>query len=163
MNLAGCTLVLGLGATAVMDAWGIARRPLLSLPRPDYGLVGRWLVHMAHGRFRHDAIAASAPMRGEALVGWSAHYLTGVAFAAVLVGLWGVEWLRHPTLWPALAVGLGSTAAPFLLMQPGMGAGIASARARRPGAARLQTIVTHTVFGLGLYAAGHLVSRLCFD
>jgi hypothetical protein len=118
---------------------------------------------MAHGRFRHDAIAASAPMRGEALVGWSAHYLTGVAFAAVLVGLWGVEWLRHPTLWPALAVGLGSTAAPFLLMQPGMGAGIASARARRPGAARLQTIVTHTVFGLGLYAAGHLVSRLCFD
>lgn len=162
MNLIACTLIIGSGATAVMDLWGIARRPLLSIPRPDYGLVGRWFGHMARGRFRHDAIGSSAPVRGEALLGWTAHYLTGVAFAAVLVGLAGVEWIRHPTPWPALAVGLASTAAPFLVMQPGMGAGIASRRARRPGAARLQTVLTHTVFGLGLYAAGHLTSRVCF-
>jgi len=41
-----------------------------------------------------------------------------------------------------------------------MGAGIAASRTPRPGAARLQSLVTHAVFGLGLYAAGCLVSFL---
>jgi DUF2938 family protein len=50
--------------------------------------------------------------------------------------------------------------APFLLMQPGMGAGIAASRTPRPVAARLQTLVTHGIFGLGLYAAGWATSLL---
>lgn len=161
MDLFQCTLITGVGATAVMDAWGIARRPLLSIPAPDYALVGRWLGHMAHGRFRHEAIAASAPVPGEALIGWTAHYVIGIAFAATLVGLWGVDWLRQPTLGPALAVGVATVAAPFLVMQPGMGAGIAASRSRRPAAARVQTLVTHAVFGLGLYLAGSVAARVC--
>jgi hypothetical protein len=51
-------------------------------------------------------------------------------------------------------------AAPFFLMQPGMGAGIAASRTRRPAAARFQSLVTHGVFGLGLYAAGWAASLL---
>jgi hypothetical protein len=43
-------------------------------------------------------------------------------------------------------------------MQPGMGAGIAARRTPRPSAARFQSVVTHTIFGLGLYAAGWLTS-----
>jgi hypothetical protein len=52
-----------------------------------------------------------------------------------------------------LAVGIGTVAAPFLLMQPGMGAGLAARRSPRPAAARLHSLVTHAVFGLGLYAS----------
>jgi hypothetical protein len=48
-------------------------------------------------------------------------------------------------------VGIGTVAAPFFLMQPGMGAGIAASRTPRPNAARLQSLLTHAVFGLGLY------------
>jgi hypothetical protein len=55
---------------------------------------------------------------------------------------------------PAVLVGLGTVAAPFLLMQPGMGAGIAGCRTPRPAVTRIQSLVTHTIFGLGLYAAG---------
>ena len=47
----------GIGATAVIDLWAIARRRLLGLPAPNYGLVGRWLAHMPRGRFRHESIA----------------------------------------------------------------------------------------------------------
>jgi len=54
---------------------------------------------------------------------------------------------------PALAVGIGTVAAPFFLMQPGMGAGIAASRTPRPNAARLQSLLTHAVFGLGLYVS----------
>jgi Protein of unknown function (DUF2938) len=160
MNYLLFTVFIGVGATAVMDLWGLARKPLLGIAPPNYALVGRWIAHMTHGRFRHDSIAASAPVRGEHIIGWTAHYLTGIAFAALLTGIWGLAWLRHPTIGPALAVGIGTVAAPFLLMQPGMGAGIAASRTLRPAFARLQSLITHAVFGLGLYATGraaHLI------
>jgi hypothetical protein len=143
MDYLASTLVIGAGATLVMDGWGVARQRLLGMPAMDYGLVGRWLAHLPRGRFRHQRIAAMPPVRGERLIGWTAHYLTGVAFAGVLLALWGIDWARNPTLAPALIVGIGSVAAPFLVMQ-----------------ARLQSLVTHTVFGLGLYAAGWLQSIL---
>lgn len=160
MDYLVCTLLIGAGATAVMDLWAVARKRLLGTPAPNYGLVGRWFAHMPRGRFRHDSIAAASPMRGERLIGWSAHYLIGIAFAAMLTGIWGLAWVYHPTIGPALIVGIGTVAAPFLVMQPGMGAGIAASRAPRPAAARLQSVVTHAIFGLGLYAAGWAVSFL---
>lgn len=154
MDYLVCTFVTGVGATALMDLWAIARRRAFGIPLPDYGLVGRWLAHLARGRFRHESIAASAPVRGEFVIGWTAHYLTGIVFAALLLGIWSLSWVRHPTIGPALIVGIGTVAAPFLVMQPGMGAGVAARRTRRPGAARLQSLVTHGIFGIGLYAAG---------
>ena len=60
--------------------------------------------------------------------------------------------------------GIGSVAAPFFVMQPAMGAGIAASRTPRPAAARLHSLVTHTVFGLGLYATALVISvamRVC--
>jgi Protein of unknown function (DUF2938) len=158
MNYLTFAVLTGAGATVVMDLWGIARKRLLGIPAMNYGLVGRWLAYLARGRFRHDAIAATPPVKGEHLIGWSAHYLIGIAFAAVLLAIYGLDWIRQPTLVPALLVGIGSVAAPFLIMQPGMGAGIAASRTPRPAAARLQSLITHAIFGLGLYAAGWLVA-----
>src|SRR5690242_18584742 len=115
-------VLIGAGATLVMDLWVLARRRMLGIPAMSYGLVGRWLGHMARGRFRHERIAASSPIRGELAIGWAAHYLIGIAFAAILLAIWGLDWARRPTLAPALIVGIGSVLAPFLVMQPGMGA-----------------------------------------
>jgi len=94
------------------------------------------------------------------VIGWTAHYAIGMAFAAVLLAAVGLEWLQRPTLAPALLVGIGTVAAPFLLMQPGMGAGFFASRTPRPGAARIRSLVTHTVFGFGLYVAGWLTHFL---
>src|SRR5687767_12452755 len=87
----------GAGATAVMDLWTIARTRIFGVRPVDYGLVGRWLAYMPRGQFRHDPIAASPAVRGERLIGWTAHYLVGVAFAATLLAIWGLDWARHPT------------------------------------------------------------------
>jgi hypothetical protein len=144
---------IGIGATALMDVWGLARTRLLRMAAADYGLVGRWIAYLPRGRFRHDPIAATPRVRGEHAIGWTAHYLVGIAFAAVLLAVWGLDWARQPSLAPALIVGIGSVAAPFLLMQPGMGAGLAARRTPRPGVARLQSLITHAVFGVGLYLA----------
>ncbi|QOZ30893.1 DUF2938 domain-containing protein [Bradyrhizobium sp. CCBAU 53421] len=149
-------VLIGAGATIVMDIWGIVRTRVLGIPSLDYALVGRWLGHLASGCLCHDRIAASPPVAGERAIGWAAHYLIGVGLAGVLLAIVGLDWVRQPTIAPALLVGIGSVAAPFLVMQPAMGAGLAASRTPRPWASRLQSLVTHAVFGVGLYAAGLL-------
>lgn len=156
-----CSVITGIGATAVMDLWGILRERLLGVAQADYGLVGRWLIWMTRGRFRHDPIAASPAMPYERLIGWLSHYLIGIAFAALLLASFGPAWIHEPTLGPALIVGIATVAAPFLLMQPGMGAGVAASRTRNPWSARLHSLITHAIFGLGLYVAGIVASTFC--
>ena len=156
MNYLVGAVLTGVGATAVIDLWALARNKLFGIAPLDYALVGRWFLHMRHGRFRHERIATAPAVQGERLIGWAAHYAIGIAFAAVLLALWGPHWARQPTLMPALIVGIGSALAPFLVLQPGMGAGIAARRTARPAAARFQTLITHGIFGLGLYAAAQI-------
>lgn len=160
MNYVTFTLIVGVGATAISDIWGVMRSTLFGIPFPNYRLVGRWIGHMKHGRFRHASIAASAPIRGEHILGWTAHYLIGVAFSALLITIGGVEWRQHPTIGLAILVGVGTVAAPFLLMQPGMGAGIAASRTPNPVAARQQSLIFHAVFGLGLYVTAWVTHLL---
>lgn len=161
MDYLAHAVLIGGGATALLDLWTLARQWATGTPMPDYGLVGRWFAYMARGRFRHDAIAATPPVRGEAVIGWTMHYLVGITFAFALLAVWGLQWARQPTPGPALIVGIGSVLAPFLLMQPGMGAGIAARRTPKPAAARLRSLVMHTIFGVSLYLAGVLLS-LCY-
>lgn len=151
------TLLTGIGATALLDLFSLARARATGTPVPDYALVGRWLAHVARGQFTQAAIARSAPAAGEAVIGWTAHYAIGIGFAAMLVVGFGGEWTRAPALSPALIVGIGSVAAPFLIMQPGMGLGLFARRAPNPRAARLRSLTTHLVFGFALYASGWAV------
>ena len=116
MNTLAFALVTGVGATALLDLWGLARKPLLGLARPDYAPLGRWVAHMRQGRFLHRSIAAATAVRGERLLGWSVHYLTGIVFAAGLLALGGTTWMERPTAGLALAVGMATVLAPFLLM-----------------------------------------------
>src|SRR5262245_20585326 len=106
-------VLVGVGATAVMDLWILARTRLLGIPAQSYALVGRWIAGLARGRFRHERIATSPAVRGELAIGWTAHYLIGIAFAALLLAVFGIDWTRRPTLAPALAVGIGTVLAPF--------------------------------------------------
>ncbi|MBB4220004.1 hypothetical protein GGD71_000751 [Variovorax guangxiensis] len=158
MKLLASAVLIGTGATALIDLWGVARKRLLGVPSLDYALVGRWLAWLPRGRFFHMPIATTPPVRGERLLGWVAHYAIGIAFAAVLLAVWGHGWLLAPTPGPAMLIGIGSVAAPFFVMQPAMGAGIAASRTPRPAIARLHSLVTHAVFGLGLYTTGRALA-----
>jgi hypothetical protein len=146
-------ILIGAGATAFLDFTSVLRARLFSAPPPNYALVGRWLAHAARGRVLHDAIAKSPPVQGEGAIGWTAHYVIGIAFAGALLIVWP-DWASEPTLVPAMVVGIGSVLAPFLIMQPGMGAGLAASRTPDPNEARLRSLVTHALFGAGLYVAG---------
>ncbi|KGE01352.1 membrane protein [Achromobacter sp. RTa] len=146
-------LLIGVGATAVMDLWALFLKHCLRAPSLDYAMVGRWIGHVARGRLTHEAIGRAAPVTGERALGWAAHYAIGVFFAAALLAVAGLEWAQRPTLLPALLFGLISVAAPFLILQPGMGAGIAASRTPKPNTARLRSLMAHASFGIGLYLA----------
>lgn len=145
-------VLIGVGATAFMDLTSLLRTRL-GTPFPDYGLVGRWLAHVARGPVKHEAIAQSAPVEGEALIGWVAHYVIGIAYAVLLLLTWP-GWEAQPTLATAMLIGIGTVLAPFLIMQPCMGAGFFASRTPAPNTARLRSLMTHALFGLGLYLAG---------
>lgn len=151
--------LIGIGATAVFDLW-VRLLVLLRLPAANWALVGRWFAHAGRGRFAHADIAAAPPVRGEAAIGWIMHYLVGILFAAALLAIWGLDWARAPTLGPALAVGLVTVLAGWLILAPGMGAGIASRKRPNPNRIRLVQVAGHVVFGLGLYLAAVLVEAL---
>jgi hypothetical protein len=51
---------------------------------------------------------------------------------------------------------------PWLVMQPSFGLGIAASKAPKPTQARLKSLMTHTVFGLGLYLWAVLLGPLLF-
>lgn len=142
---------MGVGASLFMDAWNLLLKRAFSIPSLNYCLLGRWFLHTPAGTFAHPSIAAAAPKRCECVVGWVAHYTIGVVLALIFVVLAPAGWLARPTLLPALFYGVGTVVFPLFVLQPALGLGIASARTPRPWQARMKSLATHVIFGVGLY------------
>jgi len=150
-------IAVGLGATIVMDLCAIfLKRASTSLRQ--LLLCGRWLRYMPEGIFRHSSIAAAPQKPAECTVGWIAHYAIGVIFALTLVLMASPQWLREPTVLPAMILGLATVAIPFFVMQPSFGLGIAASKTPNPTQARLRSLTNHAVFGLGLYISALAIS-----
>jgi hypothetical protein len=143
--------VIGIGAALFMDLWNLFLKRAFSIPSLNYCLLGRWLGHMTDGTFRHSNIAAAARKPFECTLGWTAHYTIAIGLALGFVQFVSADWLARPTLLPALLYGIATVVFPFIILQPALGLGLASSKAPQPTRARLKSLATHTVFGVGLY------------
>jgi hypothetical protein len=152
-------VLIGVGATLSIDLWALFLRRAFRVRSLDYCLLGRWILHMPQGVFAHDSIVASPAKPYECRIGWGAHYSIGVAFALAFLLVAPEGWLERPTPLPALAFGVATVAVPYFTLQPAFGLGVAASRTPSPNRARLKSLTTHAVFGLGLYACGFLLSR----
>lgn len=150
--------LIGVGATLTFDLWALFLKHAFKIPASNICLVGRWLRYMPEGIFKHSNLASAPPKSAECTLGWAAHYLTGILFACAFVAFAGDNWLQHPTPMPAVFFGVVTVLAPFLIMQPLFGLGIAASRTSNPAQARLRSLMNHTVFGIGLYLFGAGVS-----
>lgn len=150
-------VLMGIGATVIMDLWLMFMRAL-GVPTLNFALVGRWVGHLCHGRFSHTRIGQARPVRREVELGWIVHYATGIVFAVLLACIQGLAWLQAPTPAPAIIVGAATVVVPLFLIQPAMGAGFASSRTPAPGRNCLRSVMPHTVFGLGLYLSAVLIA-----
>jgi len=153
-------VLLGILATAFMDIWAAVAKYWLRLPTADWALVGRWFGHLPRGTFTHSSIANAPSIRNELVLGWVGHYVIGViyglAYAFLVLGIFSAV----PSLGSALGFGLATLFAPWLILQPAMGAGFFARRTPRPAVVRLVNISMHSVFGGSLYLAWLLIRRL---
>lgn len=149
---------IGVGATAVLDVWlTVLKR--LGVPTGSFALIGRWVAHMARGKFSHASISKAEPVTNELAIGWFTHYAVGIAFAAVLIALQGSGWVQQPTLVPAFLTGLATVAMPLFVMQPAMGSGFAASKTPTPLKNCARSIANHAVFGIGMYLAAIAITR----
>jgi len=151
--------LIGAGATMVMDVWAALLRRF-GVPSLNFAFLGRWLGHLPEGRWFHTRIAEAEPIRGELVIGWCAHYSIGITFAALLLAVFGLQWARSPTLLPALFIGIATVVAPLFILQPALGAGVASLKTPTPLFNTFKSLITHTVFGVGLFLAARATALL---
>jgi len=152
-------VLVGIGATAMMDAW-LWLLSRLGVPTAGIAMVGRWVGHFARGDFAHAAISKAPPIPFELGLGWLTHYLVGIVYAVVLVSLQGSAWLHQPTLLPALVFGAATVVAPWLVMQPAMGAGFLAMKTPAPLKNCLRNLANHAVYGAGLYVTAAALTEV---
>lgn len=155
-------VLVGLGATLLIDLWALFLRRAFSIPSLNLCLLGRWVLYIPEGKIVHESITATPPKSHECTVGWITHYLIGTAFALLFVLLASGSWLARPTLLPALAFGIATVLVPFFTMQPSFGLGVAASKTPHPNRARLKSLMTHSVFGVGLYVCAYVLSHTLF-
>jgi hypothetical protein len=153
-------IIIGLGATLLIDVWAFFLRRAFGVQSLNYCMLGRWVLHMPNGQFAHTSIAAAARKTHECKVGWTTHYLIGVMLTVTFIAVAPINWLKTPTLLPALAFGVGTVLIPFFTLQPALGLGIASSKTAHPYKARLKSFATHVVFGAGLWVWARLLGGL---
>lgn len=150
-------LVVGILATIFMDLFALGQKKLLGIASLNYCLVGRWLLYMPGGQFRHHTILQTQPRSGECALGWVSHYVIGVLFAALFYLLAGMQ-PGQASFAAVVLFGVATVVVPFFVMQPGLGFGVMAAKTPAPATARMRSVVAHASYGLGLFLALRLVS-----
>lgn len=153
-------IFIGMGATLTFDIWGLFLKHVFKIPPSNFCLVGRWVLYMPEGIFRHENITTIQRKTGECATGWITHYMIGITFAIIFILVVGADWMLKPAFIPALIFGAATVAAPFFIMQPLFGFGFASSKTANPAQAILRSLTNHTAFGVGLYLAGSLFNYL---
>jgi Protein of unknown function (DUF2938) len=143
--------LIGVIATVFLDLWAAIAKHIFGLPTANWAMVGRWFGHMPRGILRHYPISDAPPIRNELALGWIGHYVIGVLYALAYLYLVQALLSREPSFASAFVFGLATLFAPWLIMQPAMGAGVFASRTPHPVVTRLTNLTMHAVFGASLY------------
>ncbi len=151
--------LVGVGGTIVLDLWALFIARVMGLSATNWAMVGRWFGNIPRGQFVHETMTKAEPVKGELAIGWIAHYAIGIGYGLLLPAFWGQDWIDRPTLLPPMILAWVLLVAPYFMMMPGMGMGIAGSRTPKPNVARLKSVMGHSVFGLGMYATAMALAR----
>lgn len=141
----------GIIATIALDLWQMLVRGAFGIPITNWALVGRWVSYIPRGKLFHEAIGKIGAVPFETATGWLTHYAVGVLYALIYALVAASLFDGETAILTSVGFSLVALAAPWLLLQPGMGLGIFSRNAPKPALARIHTLTSHIAFGLGLY------------
>ena len=155
----GYFLLIGMGGTILLDIWAWVLSLIFGISSTNWALVGRWIANLIFGRLTLNHPKSEA-IRGELVIGWLAHYLIGISYGIPLFIIWGENWLTQPTVNEPIYVSWILLIAPFLIMMPGLGAGIAGDKTPNPTITRIKSFAGHTIFGIGMFCTAKLIQIL---
>jgi hypothetical protein len=144
-------ICIGVAATLLTDLWNLFLRHGFNIQSLNFCFLGRWILYMPNGKFMHNTIKITAPKPFECVIGWIAHYSIGIILTLLFIILAPADWIIQPTFLPALLYGITTVIFPLFILQPSLGLGMASSKTPNPTQARIKSIVTHLVFGVGLW------------
>ena len=153
-------LFMGIFATVCIDLWALVLKHGLKQQTTDWGIAGRWFAWIPRGKFFHQPIGKTEPVKHERIIGWTVHYTIGVIYAAMYMIIVNNFMHTEPTLLSAVVFGVVTVVAPWFIMQPGFGMGIMASKVPDPGTKRLMSLSVHAIFGIGLYVGWNVVSQL---
>lgn len=159
MNIFIKITAIGIGATLILDIWNYILS-LLDIKSLDYRFVGRWIGNFVNSKFYHNNIMLTPAIRNELFIGWTAHYMIGISFSFLLIFVFGKTWLSQPLIIPAIIIGIVTVVFPLFIMQPALGFGFASSNLPNRLMRVLKSIVTHLVYGSGLFLTGLLINKI---
>lgn len=150
-------VLIGIGATVVMDIWALVLAQFPGESMPNWAPVGRWFYHLPRGTIFHPDIGTAERYHRESAVGWIGHYAVGILYGIIFLLFMGHNWLAHPTFLPAWIWGIITVAAGWFLLQPGLGMGWAASKTANPTKVRIMNLVAHSFFAVGLYGTALLL------
>ncbi|OTG66737.1 DUF2938 domain-containing protein [Acinetobacter silvestris] len=160
IELYSTIFIIAILATLWIDLYSFCLKRYFNIPSLDYKFVGRWIIYLFKGKTFHQTILQTPIVKGEKAIGWISHYLIGLIFSAIFILMVGKSWLANPQLLPALTFGLSTVIFPFLIMQPCFGFGVAASKLPQSNKARLKSLSTHALFGVGLYLGAIILKML---
>jgi uncharacterized membrane protein YagU involved in acid resistance len=144
-------LVVGVGATLVMDVGAALFRALGVTAGTPPHLFAKWLSYIARGQLVHADIAASPDVPTALPAALAVHYAIGIVLS--------IGWLAVSRRWllagarrwaAALAYGLGTIVFAWFLMFPAMGFGPFGANGPEELLLWRTSTINHLLYGLGL-------------
>jgi hypothetical protein len=147
--------VMGIAGTLAMDFWTILLNRFFAQPKPNWSLVGRWVLHLP--TLFHDDISKAKPVAIEGYIGLAFHYAIGMIYGMLFAIGAGEQWFAVPNFLPLWIFALLAISGGWFLLFPGMGLGWALAKVENPFRARIMGLVEHTVFAAGMWITALLL------
>jgi hypothetical protein len=143
----------GVLATVVMDAAMVAASLVggraFTSDRLGPDMIGREVVDLARGEWRHGDITREPPRHGESAVGMITHYVTGIILTQAFL-LLPYRGDGRRSLPAATVYGIATAILPLLVLFPSLGYGWFGLRSGEAGRLARAMLLGHTAFGVGI-------------
>ncbi len=140
-------VISGVVATLVLDVVAGAGTALHLFRIPAFG---RWGLYALKGKFTHEDIDRSPPLRGENALTLPLHYVAGIVLAAPYLLLLDALSLGSGNLVLAALYGVATSLIPFFVMLPSMGYGLFGLRHRGDTFWLREILAMHLGYGVGI-------------
>jgi len=151
-NLIYFCLFVGVGSTILLDLWVTLVEKATSIPPTNWGIVGRWIIGIPNGHWTLDTSVNHEPTVTEKVLGWLFHYIVGIAYAVLIILLFGAGFIDSPSIMPVIIVGLIlSTLAGLAILMPALGGGFMGRLIPNWFATFIYLVIAHAIFAIGQY------------